>query len=229
MAEVLVCDRANAQAHLSDRDLPFHDLGFRRVHPDLRDAQRPAERRLLHDRHLCVPRVVRRDPVRNGSSDSRRTRARARGRHLLLREGDGQGGGDRMIAPGTAQGVQTGRARAATQVGLRLKLGERTRQLLYDATGLAVAAVMLFPIYWMVATAFKPGHDILSPTPKWTPAPFTPENFPDAITRPSCLDDVKNSVIVVGVMLRSEEHTSELQSPMYLVCRLLLEKKKQYT
>src|SRR5437879_11346663 len=26
--------------------------------------------------------------------------------------------------------------------------------------------------------------------------------------------------------LRSEEHTSELQSPMYLVCRLLLEKKK---
>src|SRR5436189_4448844 len=29
---------------------------------------------------------------------------------------------------------------------------------------------------------------------------------------------------------RSEEHTSELQSPMYLVCRLLLEKKKnKYT
>ena len=27
-------------------------------------------------------------------------------------------------------------------------------------------------------------------------------------------------------MTRSEEHTSELQSPMYLVCRLLLEKKK---
>src|SRR5437762_3542853 len=31
---------------------------------------------------------------------------------------------------------------------------------------------------------------------------------------------------VIG-MLRSEEHTSELQSPMYLVCRLLLEKKKK--
>src|SRR5436189_810597 len=29
-----------------------------------------------------------------------------------------------------------------------------------------------------------------------------------------------------GLFLRSEEHTSELQSPMYLVCRLLLEKKK---
>src|SRR5437879_511826 len=29
--------------------------------------------------------------------------------------------------------------------------------------------------------------------------------------------------------IRSEEHTSELQSPMYLVCRLLLEKKKKQT
>src|SRR5436189_4042804 len=29
-----------------------------------------------------------------------------------------------------------------------------------------------------------------------------------------------------GYFVRSEEHTSELQSPMYLVCRLLLEKKK---
>src|SRR5437763_4422027 len=28
-----------------------------------------------------------------------------------------------------------------------------------------------------------------------------------------------------GERMRSEEHTSELQSPMYLVCRLLLEKK----
>src|SRR5437763_11843388 len=30
-----------------------------------------------------------------------------------------------------------------------------------------------------------------------------------------------------GICPRSEEHTSELQSPMYLVCRLLLEKKKK--
>src|SRR5690348_18112531 len=30
----------------------------------------------------------------------------------------------------------------------------------------------------------------------------------------------------VGLTGRSEEHTSELQSPVHLVCRLLLEKKK---
>src|SRR5437762_9960830 len=31
---------------------------------------------------------------------------------------------------------------------------------------------------------------------------------------------------MLGSFGRSEEHTSELQSPMYLVCRLLLENKK---
>src|SRR2546429_6225716 len=35
------------------------------------------------------------------------------------------------------------------------------------------------------------------------------------------------SAIVACLLLRSEEHTSELQSRLHLVCRLLLEKKKQ--
>src|SRR3989338_6630693 len=34
--------------------------------------------------------------------------------------------------------------------------------------------------------------------------------------------------VVFWSNLRSEEHTSELQSQFHLVCRLLLEKKKQY-
>src|SRR3712207_8204811 len=39
-----------------------------------------------------------------------------------------------------------------------------------------------------------------------------------------------NSVFApLGARLRSEEHTSELQSRQYLVCRLLLEKKKNTT
>src|SRR5690348_17440361 len=37
-------------------------------------------------------------------------------------------------------------------------------------------------------------------------------------------DDVARSLLVH--IDRSEEHTSELQSPVHLVCRLLLEKKK---
>src|SRR5437764_6232601 len=40
---------------------------------------------------------------------------------------------------------------------------------------------------------------------------------------------VPEIVPAAKVDARSEEHTSELQSPMYLVCRLLLEKKKTRT
>src|SRR5437762_13106180 len=38
----------------------------------------------------------------------------------------------------------------------------------------------------------------------------------------------RGSPAEAAVSKRSEEHTSKLQSPMYLVCRLLLEKKKKY-
>src|SRR5256885_10412965 len=41
-----------------------------------------------------------------------------------------------------------------------------------------------------------------------------------------------NLALTLGLRMdhhRSEEHTSELQSPCNLVCRLLLEKKKKYT
>src|SRR3712207_7648083 len=38
-----------------------------------------------------------------------------------------------------------------------------------------------------------------------------------------------DEVRAAGADTRSEEHTSELQSRQYLVCRLLLEKKKQTT
>src|SRR5690242_21632597 len=37
---------------------------------------------------------------------------------------------------------------------------------------------------------------------------------------------VNSCAMVVGSLMRSEEHTSELQSHVNLVCRLLLEKKK---
>src|SRR3712207_7687896 len=44
--------------------------------------------------------------------------------------------------------------------------------------------------------------------------------------------DVILSSMILGKVIfksRSEEHTSELQSRQYLVCRLLLEKKNKYT
>jgi N,N'-diacetylchitobiose transport system permease protein len=58
--------------------------------------------------------------------------------------------------------------------------------------------VLVFPVYWMVATAFKPGQDIQSYSPKWFPFPGTLSNFSDAVNRPFFWDSVVNSMIIVG-------------------------------
>src|SRR3712207_6848331 len=50
---------------------------------------------------------------------------------------------------------------------------------------------------------------------------------PGSAGSPATSDDVDDEAEVDDAD-RSEEHTSELQSRQYLVCRLLLEKKKQH-
>src|ERR671936_2081136 len=70
-----------------------------------------------------------------------------------------------------------------------------------NALGLLVFAVMIFPVYWMVATAFKRGSDIFGNTPVWFPTHPTLSNFSDAIHRPHFWADVKNSLIVVGCVV----------------------------
>src|SRR2546422_6886794 len=81
--------------------------------------------------------------------------------------------------------------------------------------------------------------------PRSTLFPYTTlfrSGFVDAAAhfRHDAVDDLNQVVVVAERHLvplnasflfdehRSEEHTSELQSRLHLVCRLLLEKKKQY-
>src|SRR3712207_8699667 len=61
-------------------------------------------------------------------------------------------------------------------------------------------------------------------------------NFPQAFTHLALINAVSHVIADeqrepdserTAVFTRSEEHTSELQSRQYLVCRLLLEKKKK--
>src|SRR2546425_7101385 len=68
--------------------------------------------------------------------------------------------------------------------------------------------------------------------------PISHLGLPESMIMPLAILEISCVVIylipatsVLGAILltgRSEEHTSELQSLAYLVCRLLLEKKKQY-
>jgi N,N'-diacetylchitobiose transport system permease protein len=77
----------------------------------------------------------------------------------------------------------------------------RLGRLGWNLVGLAVFVVMIFPVYWMVSTAFKTGPNIFSYSPKWLPIPATLANFSDAIHRQYFWQNVLNSIIVVAVVV----------------------------
>src|SRR3712207_7354586 len=64
--------------------------------------------------------------------------------------------------------------------------------------------------------------------PLWTRHNHT-ELPNDALSSHAFVRNLKLYARQAGVGHRSEEHTSEIQSRQYLVCRLLLEKKKKLT
>jgi N,N'-diacetylchitobiose transport system permease protein len=92
------------------------------------------------------------------------------------------------VAPTTARPSPFRRRRFARRVGLNL-------------LALVVFVVMLFPVYWMIATAFKPGREILDYTPHWIPSHPTLRNFSSAIHRPYFWTDARNSLIVVAFVV----------------------------
>ena len=70
-----------------------------------------------------------------------------------------------------------------------------------NATAVAFCAVWIFPVYWMVNTAFKPYGDILTSTPKFAPLPLSLANFDDAVHKPFFLQYLRNSLLVTGAVV----------------------------
>lgn len=73
------------------------------------------------------------------------------------------------------------------------------RRGVWNAVGIVVFLVMVFPVFWMISTAFKPEGEINGVTPNWFPGHPTLRHFRDAIAKPFFWADVKNSLIVVLV------------------------------
>jgi N,N'-diacetylchitobiose transport system permease protein len=86
---------------------------------------------------------------------------------------------------------------AVRPVRRRRSRRKRLRRIALNATALLVLLIMVFPVYWMITTAFKPGIDIIKDTPQWFPWNPTLVHFSDATHSPNFWTNVKNSVIVV--------------------------------
>jgi N,N'-diacetylchitobiose transport system permease protein len=67
----------------------------------------------------------------------------------------------------------------------------------WNAVGVALFVVMVFPVFWMVSTAFKPDDQINSQTPAWFSGSPTLHHFGDAIHKAFFWDVVKNSIFIV--------------------------------
>jgi ABC-type glycerol-3-phosphate transport system permease component len=75
----------------------------------------------------------------------------------------------------------------------------RAHQVAWDALGIAIFVVIIFPVFWMISTAFKPEDEVNSLTPTWLSTHPTLQHFRDAMKMPFFWNDVVNTVIVVCV------------------------------
>ncbi|MEW1548680.1 carbohydrate ABC transporter permease [Streptomyces tsukubensis] len=91
--------------------------------------------------------------------------------------------------------------RPARQPGQRRR---RRRSRLANTLALLFCAVMAFPVYWMLLTAFRPAHEIRRNPPRLWPSGLTLENFRRAMESETFWSSVRASALVgVGTVLVS--------------------------
>jgi N,N'-diacetylchitobiose transport system permease protein len=100
-----------------------------------------------------------------------------------------------QVAPAPVAPEATARPVARTRRGRRA----RVRRAAWNVVGLVVLAILVFPVFWMVSTAFKPDDQIISVEPTWLPLRPTIDHFRVAMNTPYFWDGVKNSLIIVCV------------------------------
>jgi N,N'-diacetylchitobiose transport system permease protein len=88
----------------------------------------------------------------------------------------------RKAAPDSDGTVTVGRSRVGT--------------FFANAAGILFAVIMIFPVYWVINTAFKPGPEVLQFTPSFWPHHPTLDNFVSAFKAPLFLQDLLNGLII---------------------------------
>jgi N,N'-diacetylchitobiose transport system permease protein len=81
---------------------------------------------------------------------------------------------------------------------MRAQRSRGKAKLPWNILGLLVFVVMVFPVYWMISSAFQPTDNLNRLKPTWFPVHPTLQHFRDAIDRPYFWSSVANSMIIVG-------------------------------
>jgi N,N'-diacetylchitobiose transport system permease protein len=90
--------------------------------------------------------------------------------------------------------VDEAAVRPATAVRRRKK-----RRWVATTIAIVFSVIWIFPVYWMINTSLKPISDVMTSTPVFFPIHLTLTNYIDAITQTDFLDNLRNSVVVVGL------------------------------
>jgi N,N'-diacetylchitobiose transport system permease protein len=86
------------------------------------------------------------------------------------------------LAPNQRTAVGVPQSRYPRSRRLTPKVVKRTKAISLNGFGLIIALITLFPIFWMISTAFKPSQEIFSLNPHLLPAHPTLGNFRDMMS-----------------------------------------------
>src|SRR5947209_17621025 len=125
---------------------------------------------------------------------------------------------DVLIVGGGPAGLAAGET--AMKQGVRTLILERQQEIGYPIHTSGGSWVSDMQALNIPRALYHPINKVVFVSPQRE----VPLNYQPAV---ACVVDVRNLYQHLAARARSEEHTSELQSRQYLVCRLLLEKKKK--
>jgi N,N'-diacetylchitobiose transport system permease protein len=91
------------------------------------------------------------------------------------------------------------RRRAAASDSVVTVGRSRAGTIAANTFGIVFALIMIFPVYWVLNTAFKPPNDVLSFNPTFFPTHPTFENFTSALKAPLFLRDMANGLLITVV------------------------------
>jgi len=74
--------------------------------------------------------------------------------------------------------------------------GSRRTRVAFNLLGLAVFAVMLFPVYWMVSSSLIKRSEITGPDPNWAPLAGTLDNYRRLFAGGQATDALRMSLLV---------------------------------